>query len=229
MRKAWPLAVSLGVHALLVLAWPQFGERRSVPDETPRPFSLLLFPKLQGAPAPLALPKAEALPHTRNRRAPLDDSVPARRIDLAAAVSPAPAAPSAQAPAAGTPSAADILSAAKQSIASIDHALGGTKAALLQRGDSAWGRFEQGVESAHVERSRTKSVESYTAPDGEMYYRIRVGDNVVCRKTGSVGPPAPWRSDEAIRAGAGSAATLGVGGSAGYVLCPGAERDWVRQ
>jgi hypothetical protein len=230
-RRAWPLVVSLAVHALLVLAWLHFGAREGVPDERPRPYSLLLFPKLQGTPAPLALPKAQTLPRTRSRHAAPDDIAPARRADPATPVflSPEPASPSAQPPAAAAPSAADILNAAKRSIAGIDRELRGAKAGVLQPGDSAWGRFERSVESAHVESSRTKSVESYTSPDGETYYRIRVGDKVVCRKTGSVGPPAPWRSDEATRAGAGSVATLGVAGSAGYVLCPGSARDWVRQ
>lgn len=220
-RHAWPVAVSLAAHVLLLLAWLHWGGRTRLPADAPQAFSMLLFP--QRAPPPPAAAPATQPP----RRAPGQHAAPERRPVFvpASAAASAPAPERLAAPAAST---AAILEGARRDIGRIDRELRGAAPGVPLQADTASGRLGRAIDAAHIDSSRTQSLESYTSPDGETYYRIRMGDKVVCRKTGSSGPPAPWRSDEAIRAGAGSQATLGVGGSAGYVLCPGSARDWVR-
>jgi hypothetical protein len=224
LKQAWPLAVSLAAHVLLVLAWPHFGARQPVPDETPRALSVLLLPK--PAPAPTAVPPPEkdsaAKPQgTQGSVSELSAPralVPTKPADTSNAV-PAPVATATE------PSAWDIVDKAKQDIRK--GALGsfaGKKGVEWKR-DSKWSRFEEALAAAHIDRSRGPVTETYTSPDGQVFYRTRSGGKVVCRKSGSTGPPAPWRSEEAIRAGAGSAATLGVANSAGTTLCPESPRD----
>lgn len=89
-----------------------------------------------------------------------------------------------------------------------------------------WARFAQQVEDAHRETGTGMVTEEYTSPDGRTLYRVRRGNGVVCRQSGSPGPAADWRSAEAVRAGAGSKSTLGMQNSAGEVLCPDSDRDW---
>jgi hypothetical protein len=53
--------------------------------------------------------------------------------------------------------------------------------------DTPWGRFQRGLEAAHVERSMSAHLDSYTSPDGVVIYRRRVGGRTSCYRTGSVG------------------------------------------
>jgi hypothetical protein len=221
----WPLAVSLAAHALLVSWWLHSGARGRAPDDTPRTLSVLLLPRPAPPPAPVIAPRRAPAPGPRGLQrqvAQAPAALPAARPQPDGALP----APRPQVPAVAGPSAWDILDAARQ-----DMRKGGiepprSKAGALRQQDSAWTRFQEGVAAAHVDPTPGPVTESYTAADGLMYYRTRVGGKVVCRKTGSTGPPAPWRGDEAVRAGAGSAATLDVGNSAGTTLCPEGKRDW---
>lgn len=227
LSKAWPVAVSLAAHVALVLAWLHFGRPEPVIDETPRTLSVLLLPRPAPAP-PSLLPPDRVTPAKQPRRTHGPATEPSRTGPVAPSQPEQPAAVLAvPASASAKPSAWEILNAARQDIRNSRNARTGKMEALRQ-GDSKWTRFEERIADAHVDRSPGPVTESYTAPDGLTYYRTRVGDKVVCRKTGSTGPPAPWRSEEAIRAGAGSMATLDVGNSAGTTLCPGGKRDWVR-
>jgi hypothetical protein len=227
LRRACPVAVSLAAHLVLVLAWLHFGRPEPVIEETPRTLSVLLLPRPASAP-PSLLPPGPATPARKPHRTPgpaterlRTNPVAPSQPEQPSTVLTVPASDSAK------PSAWDILNAARQDIRNSRNARTGKMEALRQ-GDGKWTRFEERMAAAHVDRSPEPVTESYTAPDGLTYYRTRVGDKVVCRKTGSSGPPAPWRSEEAIRAGAGSMATLDVGNSAGTTLCPGGKRDWVR-
>jgi hypothetical protein len=227
VRKAWPLAVSLAAHLVLVLAWLHFGGKERVPDDTPRALSVLLLPKPQQAPPPVLAPERETPAKSNRARKSAAATLRASPVAPSQPAQPSPSLP-APVPASLKPSAWDILNAAKQDIRKGSGEARPGKLGVPVQGDSKWDRFEDRVASAHIDRSPGPVTESYTAPDGLTYYRTRVGGKVVCTKTGSTGPPAPWRSEADIRAGAGSMATLGVGNSAGTTLCPGGKRDWVR-
>jgi hypothetical protein len=49
------------------------------------------------------------------------------------------------------------------------------------------GRFRRGLEAAHIERSMSVYEDSYTAPDGVITYRNRIGKTEICRRSGFVG------------------------------------------
>lgn len=66
-------------------------------------------------------------------------------------------------------------------------------------------RLRRNLEDAHVEPVTGVQQDSYTAPDGVIIYRTRVGRRTVCRRSGSVG--------------LGIAGTRGVE-EAGSVSCP---------
>lgn len=220
------------MHTLLIVLWVRHHDLRPVAAETPEPLSVLLLPT---RPAPAAKPP-ETVPDKRK------DEHPGR--PAAAAVAPAtiaPAAPQAAAPketqpeSPPAPSAAQILEDSRQDIGKIGRELRAQDGVSPLRARPAppvlkpsgkWSRFAQQLEDAHIDRSPNIVTEEYTSPDGRVLYRTRTGNKVVCRQSGSPGPPATWRSEEAVRAGAGSKSTLGVGNSAGDVLCPESDRDW---
>lgn len=226
-RQAWTLAVSLAVHALLLFAWLHFGSHVQLPVDAPQPLSVLLLPTpaqpptaaAAPRPAPVARPRAE---HRRAVEAPIDRPAAPSRAEPASTVAPP------QVPAATAPSAWDILNAAKQAIHAGDGETRAKKADALRPGDSAWRRFENAVAAAHADKSPGPVTESYTAPDGQVFYRTRSNGKVVCRKSGNTGPPTPWRSEAATQAGAGREAILGMGGHAGGTLCPDTDPGFVR-
>jgi hypothetical protein len=69
----------------------------------------------------------------------------------------------------------------------IDRELRGGKSGVPLEADTPWARFQRGLEAAHVETSMSAHLDSYTSPDGVVIYRERVGNRVICRRTGSVG------------------------------------------
>jgi hypothetical protein len=226
----WPFAVSLALHALFLLAWLNRPAPPRAADEQPQRLSVLLFP----APAPPrgAAPRApgrHAAPAQRPQVAPesraisLPDTAaapPPQAHASTALVEPATAQPA-------PPTTADILASAHREIAKLAKEPGSTQAGTLRPGDSAWSRFERGVAGAHVERGPAPVTEAYTSPDGTTYYRTRVGNSYVCRKTGTLDPSSTWKNEREMHAN--SMSTLGMGGTSGVVLCPESDRDWVRQ
>jgi hypothetical protein len=226
LRRAWPLAVSLAAHVVLVLAWLHFGKTERLVDEAPRTLSVLLLPK--AAPTPPAITQPDKKVATSSRRPP---PAAARALPATPVVPSLPAQPVLALPApapAAAPSALDILDAARQDIRKNGVGARGGKPGAPLQADGKWNRFADRLAGARVDDSRGPVTESYVSPDGQVMYRTRSNGKVACRKTGSTGPPAPWRSEEAIRAGAGSMATLGVANSAGGTLCSEGKRDWVR-
>jgi len=98
----------------------------------------------------------------------------------------------------------------------IDHDLRKGKLAPLDPGDNKWQRFAQAVGDARVDKSRTLTSESYTAPDGVIVYRFRKGGRTWCRTGGGI-RPSPFGAE------AGGAALFdkaGGGGFAGTIECP---------
>jgi hypothetical protein len=136
------------------------------------------------------------------------------------------------APAPARPSAAEILAAARRDIGKFDREpsggkLGTAQGRELRPGESTWERFGQRVADAKIDHAPAPNREAYTAPDGQTYYRTRVGNKYECRKTGTLDPSSTWKNDREMHVN--SMSTLGMGGTAGLVDCPGSERDWKRQ
>jgi hypothetical protein len=223
-RRWWPLAVSLAVHALLVGLWLRHADLRPVTPEKPETFSVLVL----AAPRPAALP-----PQAAERKKPGDKHAkPAAPVALPPPVAAAPAVPqqAVEAPAAVTPSrpsTADILENARRDIGKLSQEKGGKLGDELRAKDSAWDRFGQRVSDAHIDRSPSPARESYTSPDGQTYYRTKVGSRYYCRKTGTLDPSSTWKTGAEMHAN--SMSTLGMAGTSGLVLCPGSERDWKRE
>lgn len=232
LRRAWPLAVSLAVHVVLLLLWLHFGGRVQVTDDTPQALSVLLLPRPAQPPAPAIEPSTrEPEPEKHSTRKPAaiapETTQSTPPTPESAAPVPAVPAPAAVATVPG-PTALDILNAAKQQVRKGEAAPRASKGAALQA-SGKWSRFESLMAEARTDKSPGPVTEMYTAPDGQVFYRTRVNGKVTCRKSGSTGPPAPWRSEGAIAAGAGREATLGVANSAGDTLCPDTDPGFIRR
>lgn len=234
-RRWWPLLVSLAVHSLLIVLWVRHADLRPVAVETREPVTMLLVPfRPTPAPKPPAAEAGKRKPETSPSRAaaPAAAPVPAESV----VSTPQPAAPTAIQPEAPQPpSSGRILEDSRHDIGAIGSELRAQDGVSPLRARPApqqlkptgkWARFAQQVEDAHREPSSAVVTEEYTSPDGRTLYRVRQGNKVVCRQSGSPGPAADWRSAGAIAAGAGSKSTLGMQNSAGEVLCPESDRDW---
>jgi hypothetical protein len=221
-RRWWPLAVSLAVHVLLVGLWLRHADLRPVAPDLPETFSVMVL----AAPRPVPPPKA-----ADHKKPDEKHAKPAAPVALPPRAEAAPAVPdqAAEVPAAVTParpSTADILESARRDIGKLSQEKSGKLGGDLRAKDSAWDKFGQRVSDAHIDRSPSPMRESYTSPDGLTYYRTKVGSRYYCRKTGSLDPSSTWKTGAEMHAN--SMSTLGMGGTAGLVLCPGSERDWKR-
>jgi hypothetical protein len=233
----WPLAVTLGLHLLLGWWWLQATGVRVLPAIVSAPREFIVVAVLAPAPsrssAAPSSPAAAASPPPRAAQA-----VTARVAPLAPLVAPQPitAAPADTAPPAATsepaadpfptPSSStqDTIASGDDSLAghgkrmagAVDHELRKGKLAPLDPGDNKWQRFAQAIGDARVDNSRTLTSESYTAPDGVIVYRFRLGGRTWCRTGGDI-RPSPFGAQ------AGGAALFdkaGGGGFAGTVRCP---------
>jgi hypothetical protein len=227
-RQAWPLVASLAAHVALALFWLNASHKLRTPDQEPRRLTVLLLPKAAPVKPPAPAPRRPDRPAERQRNTAARPTEPVVAKPLPASATP-PAGSTAREPVALTaaPSAAAILESARHDAGRIDRELRGKKADVLGNIDTPLRRMAQAMAGAYNDNSLKE--DSFTSPDGVVTYRRRMGNKTVCRKTGSVGPPAPWRSESAIMAGAGRQSTLGVGGMAGDYLCPDSDRDWKKQ
>jgi hypothetical protein len=230
----WPLAVTLGLHLLLGWWWLQATGVRVLPAivSAPREFIVVavLAPapsRSSAAPAAASSSRPRAAQATTARAAPAAPPVAPQPITPAPADTAPPAATSE--PAADpfpTPSASaqegiatgddSLASRGKRTAGAVDHELRKGKLAPLEPGDNKWERFAQAVGNARVDTSRTLVSESYTAPDGVIVYRFRLGGRTWCRTGGDI-RPSPFGAQ------AGGAALFdkaGGGGFAGTVRCP---------
>lgn len=234
-RRWWALLVSLVVHSLLIVLWVRHADLRPVAAETPEPVMMYLLPV---RPTPASTPPETVPDKRKEERQATRAAVPVSAVAPAHSPTPAqqPAAPAAvQAEIPASPSAGQILEDSRHDLGKIGRELRAqdTVSPLRARPgppqlkpSGKWSRFAQMVEGAHRENPSAIVTEEYTSPDGRTLYRVRHGNQVVCRQSGSPGPPTTWRSEEAVRAGAGSKSTLGMQNSAGDVLCPDSDRDW---
>jgi hypothetical protein len=218
-----PLALTLLLHAVLLLAWMQGRTVRRAPDLPQREISILL--PARAAPARPRVPPPVRRPVTRAPApaGPPAMPAPAPTAPPVAAPAPQPAAPALP----PTPSGADIAARARRDAGRVYAELSGGKSAVPDNPDTAWSRFANGVDGAHIESARTETMETYTSPDGVVIYRFRQGNRVRCRMTGGVGLgiPGGYTLGQQL-AGAGSA---GGAGNAGFVPCPTDKPHWVRQ
>jgi hypothetical protein len=225
-RQAWPLAISLAAHLVLGIAWLGAQHRPRIADAEPKRLMVLLMPKAVPAPPPASSPARQERQRKTEPR-----SVQPTAPRQAQPEKPPPAEAPVREPLAITPvqpSAGAIMESARHDVGKIDRDLRGSKLNVPGRPDNAWRRLEDGFAAA-APHDNTLKEDSYTSPDGVVVYRRRMGGKMVCRKSGSVGPPAPWRSEGAIQAGAGRASTLGVGGEAGDFLCPESDPGWKKR
>jgi type IV secretory pathway VirB10-like protein len=210
---ALALAVSLALHLLAALLWVQ-APRPPVAD-APRSISILLAPP--APPRVREEPPSQPPPRPRPRPADLTPhlAAPTRSPALpsAAPVTPAPAAQAEERRDDQVPAAApgldearapvDVRQAIRDQAAAdggfglalsrrqagrIDRELRKGKSGVPDEPDTPMGRFRRGLESAHVERSMSVREDSYTAPDGTIIYRKRIGKATICRRSGSVSP-----------------------------------------
>ena len=233
----WPLALTLGLHLLLGWWWLQATGVRVLPATVSAPREFIVVAVLAPAPsrssaAPSA-PAAAASPQPRPAQAPAARPVPAISPAAPQPITPAPAdtaPPAATSEPAAEPfptpsgSAQDTIPTGDDSLASrgkrtagaVDHELRKGKLAPLDPGDSKWQRFAQAVSDARVDNSRTLISESYTAPDGVIVYRFRLGGRTWCRTGGGI-----WPSPFGAQAGGAELFDkAGGGGFAGTVRCP---------
>jgi cell wall-associated NlpC family hydrolase len=222
-----PLAVTLALH-LLLLAWLA-RPAAAPPDDAARRRSVLILvplPRARVEPPPAA-------PAPRQPKAPVHPVAPAPPAPTLRPDTPVePAAPAATAPERAAPyslEAEDLLGSAKRHVGKIDRELRGGKPGVPHEADTPWGRFRSALAGAHIDLSHTSVQDSFTGPDGVTIYRIRQGDKVFCRATGSTAPPMVGRTEGAVLAGAGRFDTLGKASTAGPVPCPTGDRDWVRR
>jgi hypothetical protein len=231
---AVPLAATCALHLLFVLCWLARPLPGGPADSAPQVVSVLV--PLPGAPTPRPVPHRPAnraadpaapAPKSRTRpaavsAAPSPAVVPAPGAPAAAAADTAPAAPH-------TETAEELLRSARKQAGAIDRELRGGRPGVPQEPGTPWSGVRSGLAAAHIDRSRTAVTDSYTGPDGVTIYRIRQGDKVYCRATGSAALPMPGRTEGAVLAGAGRFDNLGQAGTGGSVNCPSSERDWVRR
>ena len=230
----WPLAVTLGLHLLLGWWWLQATGVRVLPAVVSAPREFIVVAVLAPAPslsstAPAAASSsrpraAQAFPA---RAAPPAPPVAPQPITPAPADSAPPAAtsepaadpfptPSASAQDTTTPGDDSLASRGKRTAGAVDHELRKGKLAPLDPGDNKWQRFAEAVSNARVDTSRTLVSESYTAPDGVVVYRFRLGGRTWCRTGGGI-RPSPFGAQVG---GATSFDTAGGGGLAGTIECP---------
>ena len=219
-----PLALTVLLHLLLVLAWR--CQVRTAPAPAPierlielvqvrPPAQLPSSESAAPAQAPTAPRKAgkttptiEAAPIAAPIAAPLDhppaERLPAEQPPAVAETPPQPAqATTGEAPV--TLEGEALLAAGKRSAAAFDREQRKGKSGVPLEADTPWSRFRAAVASAHIDSSMSMRLEKYEAVDGVVIYRTTQNGRQTCRMSGAVvfGPG---------RAGGGSAA--------GNVTCP---------
>ena len=190
--RSWtPLALTVGLHLLLVLAWLT-GMHGPVLQPAPAQRSstlVLVQPPARPRPAPvepLQLPK----PRTRSPAA----------ISVPAIVSPAPLVPSSPAsepvpepqadPAPDitqAPTPGELLATSKAMAGKADRALRNGSSPITAEPERKWERFADAFAAARKGAPAGVTLESYTAPDGVTIYRKTVAGKVRCYRSGNVG------------------------------------------
>ena len=214
-RNRAALALIFFMHAVMLLAWTRL--RPAPMPETPQVVTFLLRTLSAPPPSTPAKPEAPSEPGYPRPRAghlpPIADFFgnplpPPEKSEAPAGTSadPAPAAVSA---AATVPRLEDAhapttvqdaireqkeadggfaLGLAKRQAGRIDRVLRNGKSGVPDEPDTPMGRFRRGLEAAHIDRSKSVHVDTYTSADGTVIYRKRIGNGSICRRGGNISP-----------------------------------------
>lgn len=192
--RSWtPLALTVGLHLLLVLAWLTGVQGPALqPTPAERTSTLVLV-------QPLARPKAAPVeplqvhkPRTRSAAAiPVPAIIPPTPATTPSSPAPEPAAgPQADqapdlSPAAAPPG--ELLATSKAMAGKVDRALRNGSSPITAEPERKWERFADAFAAARKGAPPGVTLESYTAPDGVTIYRKTVAGKVRCYRSGSVG------------------------------------------
>jgi hypothetical protein len=189
-RPLAPLALTLGLHLLLGLAWMQ-GASHGLQREAPEAAStfVLVEPTPASRPKPaasLAIPRPRMpLPVLVLVPAPLPAPAPAASETSEALEAATPA----EAPAPTLPG--ELLASSKRMAGGVDRALGKGSSPVTAESERKWERFAAAFAGARTSIGRDTILDSHTAADGVTIYRKTVGDRVACYRSGSVGGLGP--------------------------------------
>jgi hypothetical protein len=191
--RSWtPLALTLGLHLLLVLAWLSGARGGRLPDAPQRAFTFVLLqppapptraPRLDlPLPPPLPLPRSR-LPASIHTPAPVPVSATASTPDAETASAPQ----ADPAPAAAEALPGDLLKSSRAMAGRIDRELRKGASPISAEPERKWERFAEAFAAARKGGDRTVTLDSYKSPDGVIIYRKTVGGRSSCYRTGSVG------------------------------------------
>ena len=199
--RPWtPLALTLGLHLLLVLAW--LGAARGDLRREPPPRVSMFVPVQPLSPARRPVPEEAPAPERVRPpvlAAPVLPSVGPSDVTVQApaAASQSPDADLAdppqepahdQAQQAGTPrTPGDLLASSKAMAGRVDRELRKGASPITAEPERKWERFAEAFAAARTGADRTVTLDSYTSPDGVVTYRKTVGNRVACYRSGSVG------------------------------------------
>ena len=214
-RNRAALALIFGIHILALFAWVR--QRPAPFPDTPRVVTILLRPSLPAVKPKPPEPVEPGYPRPRSRSLPpaVDffggPPAPSKPEASKPAVTPAVTS-DAQVPASPPSSASPLedarapmsvqdaireqkeaeggfgLALSKRQAGRIDRALRNGKSGVPDEPDTPMGRFRRGLEAAHIDRSLSVHFDTYTSPDGTIYYRKRIGNSVICRRSGNIAP-----------------------------------------
>ncbi|MFC5458838.1 hypothetical protein [Massilia niabensis] len=208
-RPLAPLALTLGLHLLLVLAWMN-GASPGLQRELAERVSTFVL--VQPLPASRPKPSTSAAVPRPRARLPVPVPVP---VQASAPVAPAAseavdAAPLPDAPPAPSPALpGDLLASSRRMAGGVDRALRNGSSPITAEPDRKWERFATAFAAARTSVYRDTILESYTAGDGVTIYRKTVGDRAACYRSGSAGGlgPADGHSAGNIRCPTGASWT----------------------
>lgn len=189
-RPLGPLALTLGLHLLLVLAWFK-GAAPGVEREAAGRVSTFVL--VQPPPADRPKPVADVPPPRPRVRLPGRAAAPSPAPESAAdpVSEPVETAPAGEAPAVAAALPGDLLANSKRMAGSVDRALRNGSSPITAEPERKWERFASALAAAYTGGSRDTLLESYTAGDGVVIYRKTVGNRVACYRSGSVGGLGP--------------------------------------
>ena len=186
--RSWtPLALTLGLHLLLVLAWLAGAHGGRVLDPPQRAFTFVLVqPTARPRPAP-ALAPPSPLPRSR---LPASIHTPTPVAAPAVAASPTDAEPASTpqaAPVAAEALPGDLLKSSRAMAGRVDRELRNGASPISAEPERKWERFAEAFAAARTSSDNTVTLDSYTSPDGVIIYRRTTGGRSSCYRTGSVG------------------------------------------
>ena len=185
--RPWtPIALTLGLHLLLVLAWLAGARGPRVPEAPQRAFTFVLVqPQARPRPAPylrppLPLPRSR-LPASIHLPTPAAASSPDAEPEPASApqADPAPAAPEAL--------PGELLKSSRAMAGRIDRELRNGSSPISAEPERKWERFAEAFAAARTSSDRSVTLDSYTSPDGVIIYRRTTAGKARCYRSGSVG------------------------------------------